>query len=114
MIVWGDGNLRIADQSRALLGYGLKYYLGIPGDPIYPLKLYAPTRGKSIKKYKENAFESQSIDIQGVFSISIEFDMQYIIAPLNFAERLFDRKDDFTHRRYRSGAIEQALGKDDF
>ena len=102
MIVWGDGKLRVSDNPRALLGYGLKYYLGIPGDPIYPLKLYAPTRGKSIKKYKEGAFETRSIEVQGVFSISVEFDMQYIIAPLDFAERLFDRKDDFTHIEIRT------------
>lgn len=102
MIVWGSGRMQIADAPKALLGYGLKYYLGIPGDPMYPLKLYAPTRGKSIKKYKERAFEKQAIDIEGVFSISIEFDTKYIIAPLSFAEKLFDRENDYTHVEIRS------------
>jgi lipoprotein-releasing system permease protein len=101
MIVWGEGKLMKGNTPKALLGYGLKYYLGIPGDPLYPLKLYAPTRGKSIKKYKENAFETQAIDIEGVFSISIEFDMHYIITPLSFAERIFEREDDYTHIELR-------------
>lgn len=102
MIVWGSGRMKVSDAPKALLGYGLKYYLGIPGDPMYPLKLYAPTRGKSIKKYKEKAFEKQAIDIEGIFSISIEFDTQYILAPLSFAETLFDRENDFTHVEIRS------------
>lgn len=100
MIVWGDGKL--TNDHQALLGYGLKYYLGIPGDPIYPMKLYAPTRGKSIKKYKEKAFETQALDIHGVFTISVEFDMQYIIAPLAFAEKLFDRENEYTHIEIRT------------
>ena len=104
MIVWGSGRMQIANAPKALLGYGLKYYLGIPGDPMYPLKLYAPTRGKSIKKYKEKAFEKQAIDIEGVFSISIEFDTQYIIAPLSFAEKLFDRENDYTHVEIRTSS----------
>jgi ABC-type lipoprotein release transport system permease subunit len=100
MIVWGDGKL--TNDHQALLGYGLKYYLGIPGDPIYPMKLFAPTRGKSIKKYKEKAFETQALDIHGVFTISVEFDMQYIIAPLAFAEKLFDRENEYTHIEIRT------------
>jgi lipoprotein-releasing system permease protein len=102
MMVWGDKKLIDGNLNKALIGYGLKYYLGIPGDPIYPLKLYAPTRGKSIKKYKEKAFEKRAIDIQGVFSISVEFDTQYILAPLGFAEDLFKRKGDYTHIEIRT------------
>lgn len=105
MIVWGSEKMLIADAPKALLGYGLKYYLGIPGDPVYPLKLYAPTRGKSIKKYKEKAFQKQAIDIEGVFSISIEFDTKYILTPLSFAEKLFDRENDYTHIEIRSSNI---------
>jgi lipoprotein-releasing system permease protein len=104
MIVWGDSKLLVGGHPKALLGYGLKYYLGIPGDPIYPLKLYAPTRGRSIKKYKEKAFEKLPIDIEGIFSISVEFDTKYIISPLSFAEELFDRKNDFTQIEIRTEA----------
>ena len=104
MIVWGDSKLLVDGHPKALLGYGLKYYLGIPGDPIYPLKLYAPTRGRSIKKYKEKAFEKLPIDIEGIFSISVEFDTKYIISPLSFSEELFDRKNDFTQIEIRTEA----------
>lgn len=102
MIVWGEGVLEKDNMPKLLLGYGLKFYLGIPGDPLYPVHLYAPTRGKSIKKYKEKAFEKLPIDIGGIFSISIEFDTQYIIAPLSFAEKLFKRKGDYTHIEIRT------------
>ena len=102
MIVWGDKKLIDGNLYKALIGYGLKYYLGIPGDPIYPLKLYAPTRGRAIKKYKEKAFEKRAIDIQGIFSISVEFDMQYILTPLEFAEDLFGRKGDYTQIEIRA------------
>ncbi len=102
MIVWGESKLKNKNASRALLGYGLKYYLGIPGDPVYALKLYAPTRGRSIKKYKEKAFEKIPIDIGGIYSISVEFDSKYIITPLDFAEKLFDRENDYTQIEIRT------------
>jgi lipoprotein-releasing system permease protein len=72
------------------------------------LQLYAPTRGKSIKKYKQKAFEKLPIDVGGIFTISVEFDMQYIIAPLSFAEKLFKRKGDYTHIEIRTNdSVEQ-------
>lgn len=101
MIVWGNEKLVEKNLSKAIIGYGLKYYLGIPGNPVYPLKLHAPTRGKSIKKFKEKAFRKRAIDINGVFSISVEFDNQYILSPIQFAEDLFVRDGDFTHYEIR-------------
>lgn len=101
MIVWGSQDLMDRNLPKAIIGYGLKYYLGIPGNPVYPLKIHAPTRGKSIKKFKEKAFEKMAIDVHGVFSISVEFDNQYILAPLGFAESLFDREEDYTHIEIR-------------
>lgn len=101
MIVWGNKNLKERNLPKAIIGYGLKYYLGIPGNPVYPLKIHAPTRGKSIKKFKEKAFKKKAIDVNGVFSISVEFDNQYILGPLDFAESLFNREGDYTHLEIR-------------
>jgi lipoprotein-releasing system permease protein len=93
MLVYGNTNLMEDDKPQALIGYGLKYYLGMPGNPILPLRIYAPKRGKSIKKHKEASFKKLPIKMGGAFSISVEFDSQYIIVPFSFAEKLFGRVD---------------------
>jgi lipoprotein-releasing system permease protein len=94
MLVYGNSDLMYKDKPQALIGYGLKYYLGIPGNPILPLKIYAPKRGKSIKKYKEASFKKLPIHMGGAFSISVEFDSQYILVPFSFAEKLFGREEE--------------------
>ncbi len=96
MLVYGNSFLLEDQIPKALIGYGLKYYLGIPGNPILPLKIYAPKPGKSIKKHKEASFNKLPIHIGGAFSISVEFDSQYIIVPFSFAEKLFGRQGEVT------------------
>jgi len=96
MMVYGNSTL-IEDQiPKAIIGYGLKYYLGIPGNPILPLKIYAPKPGKSIKKHKEASFNKLPIHMGGAFSISVEFDSQYIIVPFYFGEDIFGRQGQVT------------------
>ena len=96
MMVYGYSYLIEDQRPKAVIGYGLKYYLGIPGNPILPLKIYAPKPGKSIKKHKEASFNKLPIHIGGAFSISVEFDSQYIIVPFSFGEKLFSRQDEVT------------------
>jgi len=94
MLVYGSSSLISKDAPQAIIGYGLKYYLGIPGNAILPLKIYAPKRGKSIKKHKESSFKKLNIYLGGSFSISVEFDSKYIIVPFSFGEKLFGRTDE--------------------
>lgn len=94
MLVYGSFSLMTDNTPQALIGYGLKYYLGIPGNPILPLKIYAPKRGKSIKKHKQSSFKNLPIHMGGAFSISVEFDSKYIIVPFSFAENLFGRVNE--------------------
>jgi len=96
MIVYGNSHLIEEQKPKAIIGYGLKYYLGIPGNPILPLKIYAPKPGKSIKKQKEASFKKLPIHIGGAFSISVEFDSQFIIVPYSFGENLFSRQNEVT------------------
>lgn len=96
MMVYGNSFLTEGQRPKAVIGYGLKYYLGIPGNPILPLKIYAPKPGKSIKKHKEASFNKLPIHIGGAFSISVEFDSQYIIVPFSFGEKLFNRENEVT------------------
>ena len=96
MMVYGNSYLIEEQRPKAIIGYGLKYYLGIPGNPILPLKIYAPKPGKSIKKHKEASFNKLPIHIGGAFSISVEFDSQFIIVPFSFGEKLFSRQDEVT------------------
>ena len=94
MLVYGTPQLMVDNMPRAIVGYGLKFYLGLPANPVLPLKVYAPKRGKSIKKHKESAFKKLPLYYEGIFTISVEFDSRYIIVPISFAKKIFGRTDD--------------------
>lgn len=102
MIVFGHSELVTNGRPLALIGYGLKYYLGIAGNAINPLKIYAPKRGKSIIKHKEASFAKLPIQLGGAFSISVEFDGRYLVTPIGFARELFGYEDLITGVEIRS------------
>ena len=96
MVVFGTSKISDGNRPLALIGYGLKYYLGIRGNAISPLKVYAPQPGKSIKKHKQSSFRKLPVEMGGAFSISVEFDSRYMIVPYSFAEKLFGRSGEVT------------------
>ncbi len=53
-----------------------------------PLTISAPVRGRKLLRYKEQAFEQEHVAVAGSFSINMEFDQQYVIAPIAFVDSL--------------------------
>lgn len=98
VIVDGDYILQDGDQQFALVGYGLKYELGmsIYQNAMRPLKVYAPIRGKKISRNKENAFTRRDLMVGGIFSISPDFDSKYFITSFDFAAELFEYRDELS------------------
>lgn len=98
VLVDGEFALQDGDQQFALVGYGLKYELGmsIYQNAMRPLKVYAPIRGKKISQNKENAFKRSDLMVGGIFSISPDFDSKYFITSFDFAEDLFDYQGEIS------------------
>lgn len=98
VIVDGSFVLKDGDLNFALVGYGLKYELGmsIYQNSMRPLKVFAPIRGKKISQNQENAFNRKDMMIGGVFSISPDFDSRYFITSIDFARGLFNYENEIT------------------
>ncbi len=96
VIVDGEFILRDGDLNFALVGYGLKYELGmsIYQNSMRPLKVFAPIRGKKISQNQEKAFNRKDMMVGGIFSISPDFDSRYFITSIDFAADLFGYENE--------------------
>lgn len=96
-IVEGDLILEQGDVNRIVLGFGLAIVLGLNlNDPLNPVVLYAPRRGRLPGPFPEQAFNSRPLFVSGVFSVQQDFDSRYSIAPLRFAQELLDYQNRIT------------------
>ena len=97
MVIDGDFILENEGRSFTVIGAGVAYYLGAnPKDFTNPISVYIPRRTKSTSLNFENAFNNQLILPSGVFSVQQDFDINYIIVPLEFARELLEYNDEVT------------------
>lgn len=87
MVCEGTFNLWRGSQPLAIVGRGVAYYLNLGLGNFEPLTIYVPKRSKQALSM-EAAFERQSITPSGVFAVEQDFDVQYILAPVEFVRRL--------------------------
>jgi lipoprotein-releasing system permease protein len=97
-MVYGELNLQKGNVNYAILGRGVQYALSIaPADEFYALRIYYPKKSglSSVRSINlsGNAYNQKSILPGGVFAIEQQFDSQYVIVPLSFAQELFDYED---------------------
>ncbi|MCF8459860.1 MAG: FtsX-like permease family protein [Flavobacteriales bacterium] len=92
MVVDGDAFMHVNGAPAALLGSGVAYHLSANvNDPINPLQIYVPKRGSSSID-PSKAFNIKQIYATGVFSVQADFDLKYVITPINFARELLDHE----------------------
>lgn len=100
-------------MNYTVVGYGLKYELGISvyQSAMRPLKVYAPIRGKKISQNQENAFNRKDMMVSGVFSISPDFDSRYLLTGYAFASSLlgFDNEVSALEIKLRPDADPQRI-----
>ena len=86
----GEAKLESANGPLVILGAGLKDQLRVMRDDgvLRPLTISAPVRGRKLLRYKDQAFEQEHVAVAGSFSINMEFDQQYAIAPLALVDSL--------------------------
>jgi len=90
-----DGNFILEQGNReyAVFGYGVANNLGIGLNFIDPIKFYVPRRDVKLGHNPMDAFRVDFLFPSGVFTIQEDFDSQYVLVPMAFARRLFDRKE---------------------
>lgn len=73
-----------------VLGAALKDELDVPLDDgiMRPLSISAPVRGRRIMRYKKDAFAQERVAVAGAFTINMEFDQQFALAPIALVDSL--------------------------
>lgn len=99
---YGEVVLKDGKQEYAILGRGVQYNLSIsPSNDFYALQVYSPRRTSSSEMgFNPNPMTSyvkrKNIMPGGVFAIEKQFDANYVIVPLSFAQDLFEYTDERT------------------
>lgn len=93
-IVEGELALKRGNVPRALVGYGVKSTLSIGMEQdFYPLQLFYVRAGKTGTMDPSKMYAKKNIFPGGVFMIVQNFDENYVIVPLSFAQELFSYQD---------------------
>ncbi len=86
----GEPTFEGLNGPAVLLGIGLKTDLNVALDDgiFQPLEISAPIRGRKLSKYKRGAFETIAMPVRGAFTLNMDFDTKYLLAPLDIAAQL--------------------------
>lgn len=102
MLIEGNFILEQDSNTFAVPGVGIADLLGVDLlDPGSVISVYVPSRNTSFKGVLDDSFNMGLIRPSGIFSISAEFDIKYMIVPLSFAREVFDYPEEITSMEIR-------------
>lgn len=111
----GEAALEGVTGPVVILGAALKDDLAVSRDDgiLRPLEIAAPVRGRKLSKHQQGAFERTRVAIAGSFTINLEFDGKYAIAPLDLAAELlhYNKAVNALEIRTRPGTDVDALAE---
>ena len=92
MMVLGDFVTQEDSIEYAIVGLGVRSELDMRfyRDGYTTMNINAPIRGRKLSRYKENAFNSEAINVRGVFSVNAELDGRYVFTSYEFASKIFE------------------------
>lgn len=97
MIIDGEFELKLEEKNYAVVGAGVAYFLGYNFTEFSdPLTIFVPRKTSSSGLNFANAFNSKLIHASGVFSVQQDFDVKYVIVPIDFARDLLEYKNELT------------------
>jgi lipoprotein-releasing system permease protein len=98
LMVEGDAALLLDEAPTAMVGIGVKYDLNLRlfEQQWNPLRLSAIQRGKKLGNNPEQAFNRRLVPVAGVFSINIDFDTDYVLVPIDFAQELLGYRGEYS------------------
>lgn len=98
MIVEGSFNLKKQEEPCALIGRGIRIYLNVMLLSPRQMSFYAPRRTQEISFDANRALNRKYLSVSGVFSVEQDYDLNYIIVPVDFARQLFEYKNNEANR----------------
>jgi lipoprotein-releasing system permease protein len=90
MMVEGEFALYKNKEPFAVIGRGIRIYLNVMLLSPRQMSLYVPRRMSDISVDANRVLNRKYLSVSGVFSIEQEYDLKYILVPLDFARQLFD------------------------
>lgn len=97
MLIEGNFILEQDSNKFAVPGVGIADLLGLDLiDPGSLISVYVPARNATMTGLPDESFNTGVIRPSGIFSISAEFDIKYMLVPLSFARGLFDYPEEVT------------------
>ncbi len=87
---------RMTDEV-GVVGIGVAYYLNLVRlDFVDPMRVYVP-----MDNYKVGLDPTQSVNMKplypvGIFSVQPDYDVKYVVTPLNYAQSLFNKQDAYS------------------
>ncbi len=82
-------------SNEVVAGIRISNLLGLtPNDYTNPLSIIVPKPGKGSFKAQSNPFNTKSVVMSGVFSITEELDKKYIFCPLTLVQELLQKEDN--------------------
>ncbi len=101
MIKQGEYDLLFGDMEQLVVGQGLAYTLGIRTAFYDPIKVYYPKRGRYNAMIPSANYNIDRIFPVGVYMLDADTDSKYTIAPIEFAQRIFDYEGKYTDAMIR-------------
>ncbi|MEQ9423648.1 MAG: FtsX-like permease family protein [Cyclobacteriaceae bacterium] len=90
-MVYGEFALRDGNMPFTIIGRGVQYALALnPSTDLYPLQFFYPKSSKRISPDPTKMLTRKTALLSGVFAIEKEYDENYVIVPLSFAQELLD------------------------
>lgn len=116
MIVEGSFRLKSHEEPYALIGRGIRIYLNVMLLSPRQMSFYAPRRTE-VSFDANRALNRKYLSIAGVFSVEQDYDLNYIIVPVDFARQLFEYGNNEANRievklksDVASGKVKEAIG----
>jgi lipoprotein-releasing system permease protein len=98
MIVEGSFRLKTRGEPFALIGRGIRIYLNVMLLSPRQMSFYAPRRSAEISFDANRALNRKYLSVAGVFSVEQDYDLNYIIVPVDFARQLFEYRNNEANR----------------
>ncbi len=91
MLVEGNFILNHGDMDYLVMGIGVAHALNARiEDFMNPTTIYVPRRGHTVSMHPAQAFNASSNTVSGIFGIHLEYDMEYVFAPIRLTRDLLN------------------------
>lgn len=115
LIIDGQFLLQKGEINYMSMGAGVAYHLGVNLAEYKSIKTYYPKRTSASLTNPMNAFNTNVIIPSGVFSAQTDYDAEYVLVPLQYAQELMNYPNEisavevFTHPKSNSKKIQKNL-----